>query len=135
MSNDWFRFKKFLVNQDKCAMKVGTDAILLGSWCDLDKCNEVLDVGTGTGIVALMCAQRSVAKIIGIDIDPSAAIQARENFVGSLWSDRLTLIERDIRDHTIGKREFNLIVCNPPYFKSSLLSKDSEEIQPDIAQV
>ena len=107
-------------------MKVGTDAVLLGAWCNLDKCDDILDVGTGTGIIALMCAQRSLAKIAGIEIDPSAASQARENFAGSIWWDRLTLIEGDIRTKNFGKKEFDFIVCNPPYFKESVLSRNSE---------
>ena len=69
MPNDWFRFRQFMIRQDRCAMKVGTDGVLLGSWCSAEGCRRILDAGTGTGFIALMCAQRSQAIITGIEID------------------------------------------------------------------
>ena len=124
MSNDWFRFEKFLVKQDRCAMKVGTDALLLGAWCNLHSCKRILDIGTGTGIIALMCAQRSKARISGVEIDPSAADQASENFSDSPWSKRLEIIQGDIRENLKMAKDYDLIVSNPPYFKDSLPGKN-----------
>lgn len=127
MPNDWFRFKKFMVRQDRCAMKVGTDGVLLGAWCDVSESRSVLDAGTGTGIIALMCAQRSRAGIVGLEIDPGAASQAGENFARSPWGDRLKIINGDIRDTSLlSADKFELIVCNPPYFKNSRLSHQNE---------
>jgi len=127
MANDWFRFREFLVEQDQCAMKVGTDSILLGAWCGIENCSNILDIGTGTGIIALMCAQRSSASVFGIEIDQKAAEQSKRNFAQSPWPDRLTLINGDIRDSTaLPLQKFDLLVCNPPYFADSLLSRDKD---------
>lgn len=126
MSNDWFRFRKFLIKQDRCGMKVGTDAVLIGAWCDLNSCKRILDIGTGTGIIALMCAQRSNAMITGVEIDSLAAGQASENFQDSPWSERLKIVQGDIRDNMTGMNDFDMIISNPPYFKDSLQSKDPE---------
>ena len=79
MPNPFFKFKKFVVYHDKCAMKVGTDAVLLGAWADVAQAKNVLDIGTGTGVIALMAAQRCEADILAIDIDPDAVEQARQN--------------------------------------------------------
>src|SRR6476620_9015886 len=84
-----FRFKNFTVHQEKCAMKVGTDSVLLGSWLDPANAKEILDIGTGSGIIALMIAQKSIADIDAIDIDYNAFLQARENFLISPWFFRL----------------------------------------------
>ena len=77
MANPYFRFKKFTVYHDKCAMKVGTDAVLLGAWADTSFCKNILDIGTGTGIIALMLAQRSQATVEAIDIDKRHAYRPR----------------------------------------------------------
>ena len=86
-----FRFKEFTINQDKTAMKVGTDAVLLGAWCSLETCPDtILDVGSGTGLISLMMAQRSDAETIdAVEIDPDAYEQNVANFEKSGWSDRL----------------------------------------------
>jgi tRNA1Val (adenine37-N6)-methyltransferase len=126
MANTSFAFKQFSINQDRCAMKVGTDGVLIGAWVKTDNVNSILDVGTGTGLIALMMAQKSVAHIDAIDIDAVACEQARENVADSPWPDRVTIIQSSLQDYarTSGKK-YDLIVSNPPYFVAS--SKASEE--------
>ena len=91
MSNLPFKFKQFTIQQDSCAMKIGTDGVLLGAWASIDNQPfSILDIGTGTGVVALMIAQRSSAEVIDtLEIDDAAYEQSTENFENSLWSDRL----------------------------------------------
>ena len=91
MSNIWFRFKQFKVEQDKCAMKIGTDSILLGAWTNCSEAKTVLDIGTGTGVLALMLAQKSDAEIFAIDIDEQSVIQAKQNVNNSPWHNRIHL--------------------------------------------
>ncbi len=119
-----FRFKKFEIAQDLTAMKVGTDGVLLGAWARvLGSEQNILDIGTGTGLIALMMAQRSVAQnIVAVEIDEQSARQAAENMRGSQWSSRLSLVESAIQDYQSPQR-FDLILSNPPYFIDSLLSK------------
>lgn len=124
MSNDWFQFKKFTVHQDSCAMKVGTDGVLLGAWFSLESGQSVLDIGTGTGLVAIMAAQRGAGKITAVEIDESAAVQAQSNAQASPWADRITVLTSDISDFKSDSR-FDRIVCNPPYFRDSLRCPDS----------
>ena len=78
MANDFFQFKQFIIHQDKCAMKVGTDGVLIGAWANAYEAKYILDIGTGSGLIALMLAQRTNANIFGIEIDENAAIQASE---------------------------------------------------------
>ena len=121
-----FRFKRFSVCQQGCAMKVGTDGVLLGAWCALEASQRrVLDIGTGTGVIALMAAQRSAeARITAVDIDGECARRAAGNFAASPWGDRLEAVQADIRDFASG-HTFDHIITNPPYFSSSLLPPDS----------
>ena len=84
MPNPYFRFKQFTVFHDKCAMKVGIDGVLLGAWTDVTNAESILDVGTGSGLIALMLAQRSEATVTAIDIDADAVIQANENIENSV---------------------------------------------------
>lgn len=124
MSNSFFRFKQFVIYQDRCAMKVGTDGVLLGAWCDVSSARSVLDVGTGTGVVSLMIAQRSTARVTAIEIDADAAGQARENVFGSPWKDRVEVINADFKSFS-PSGIFDVIVSNPPYFANSLLPPDA----------
>lgn len=113
---DGFRFKQFYVRQDRCAMKVGTDGVLLGCLC-AGPAATILDLGCGTGLIALMLAQRfPEARIVGIDIDPEAAAQAADNFAASPWADRLEAVCADVRSYD---GQFNLIVSNPPFYEHS----------------
>ncbi|MGL4852948.1 MAG: tRNA1(Val) (adenine(37)-N6)-methyltransferase [Phocaeicola sp.] len=123
MSNSFFRFKQFAVHQDKCAMKVGTDGVLLGAWADVNNCRSALDVGTGTGLVALMLAQRNpVLEIVAVDIDEAATEQALENVYRSPWKERISVRQVDFSCYNSPSLRFDLIVSNPPYFKDSLKS-------------
>lgn len=120
MSNTSFAFKQFTVNHDKCAMKVGTDGVLLGAWAPATKAKQILDVGTGTGLIALQMAQRNhYAMVTAIEIDASAATQAKENVDSSPWADRINVICSDFRDFQ-SEIKFDLIVSNPPYFMDAL---------------
>ena len=123
MSNSWFRFKRFLVNQEDCAMKVGTDGVLLGAWADIRPGCHVLDVGTGTGIIALMATQRGAGHVTAIEIDAIAAAQAARNAANSEWADRIEVVSADVADYVTGAK-FDRILSNPPYFRDSLRSPD-----------
>ena len=125
MSTDFFAFKQFTVYHDRCAMKVGTDAVLLGAWADVSQAQRVLDIGTGTGIIALMLAQRSEAEITAVDLDESAFIQAKENVHQSPWDERIEVIHQDIR-HFFVDKPFDCIISNPPYFVDNLKSPDRQ---------
>ena len=102
-------------------MKVGTDGVLLGAWTKVDTAKRILDIGTGTGLVALMLAQRSSAHIIALEIDPLAARQAEENIMESPWQERMEVICLDFNVYT-SKEKFDVIVSNPPFFIDSLTS-------------
>lgn len=124
MHAPYFQFKQFAIRHDRCAMKVGTDGVLLGAWADADGATDILDVGTGSGLIALMMAQRfPEARIVGIEIDPDAAAQAAENVAASPWTDRIEIVNADFNDYSPARR-FQHIVCNPPYFIGSLLNPD-----------
>ena len=121
MSNPYFQFKQFTVWQDRCAMKVGTDGVLLGAWTPVECASKILDIGTGTGLVALMLAQRSLpdASIVALEIDEAAAVQAKENAERSLWKDRIEVVNADFTMYRPSMK-FDVIVSNPPYFVDSL---------------
>ena len=118
MASPSFRFKHFEVYHDQCAMKVGTDGVLLGSWVDVQASRRVLDVGAGSGLIALIIAQRSKAQIVGVEINASAYQQASANFNRSPWSSRMLMKHADFKDAYF--ESFDLIVSNPPYFRQSL---------------
>lgn len=129
MSNSYFQFKRFIVRQDKCAMKVGTDGVLLGALADVENTDRILDVGTGTGLIALMLAQRTQenvkAKITALEIDEDAAGQAAENIADSPWKEKMEVVRGDFRTFATEER-FDLIVSNPPYFIDSLKCPDKK---------
>ena len=125
MSNSFFHFKQFSVHHDKCGMKVGTDGVLLGAWPSLainHKNINVLDIGTGTGLVALMLAQRfDNVDIDAVEIDSDAYDQAIDNFAISPWKNRLNAIHSDFNIFSKNcDKKYDLIVSNPPYFEASL---------------
>jgi tRNA1Val (adenine37-N6)-methyltransferase len=127
MSNDYFKFQQFTIHQDRAAMKVGIDSVLLGSWVAVDGSEKnVLDIGTGTGLLALMMAQRiAAATVVACDVDENACRQAAENISSSKWSDRISVINIDVKAYRPNIDGFDLIICNPPYFEKSLKSHDS----------
>ncbi len=111
-----FRFKKFNIIQAKSAMKVGTDGVLLGSWVSYKNPTEILDIGTGTGLIALMLAQRnSKANITAIEIDEISSIEAHQNISNSNWNERISIINTSLQDFKT-EIKFDLIVSNPPFF-------------------
>lgn len=120
-----FRFKQFTVCDERSAMKIGTDGVLLGAWADIEGDSRILDVGTGTGLIALMLAQRNAsAEIVGVDISHEAIEEARNNFLNSPWAKRLSVTEGDVCSFESNEK-FDHIVSNPPYFVDSLHSPDS----------
>lgn len=122
MSNSYFQFKQFRIEQDRCAMKVSTDACIQGAWTPISSaCRSVLDVGAGTGLLSLMLAQRnSSIAVDAIELDEGAATQAQENFRQSPWSNRLKIFQQDAREWD-APSIYDLIICNPPFFSKSLL--------------
>ncbi len=123
MPNDSFEFKKFKIRQDKCAMKVGTDAVLLGAWVIPNGSASILDIGTGTGIIALMLAQKSKATIVAIDIDKDSTEQAKLNVAESSYASQIQVEHISFQDLCSGStQKFDLIVSNPPFFVDSLKS-------------
>ncbi|MCX6301216.1 MAG: methyltransferase [Bacteroidia bacterium] len=124
MSSNYFSFKQFTVYQDKCSFKVGTDGVLLGAYADLSGVRTVLDIGTGTGLIALMIAQRSETEITAIEPDISSSMQTRQNIENSKWSKRINIRNTDLQNYDPGTLKFDLIVTNPPYFTDSLRNPD-----------
>lgn len=126
MSNPYFKFKQFTVWHDKCAMKVGTDGVLLGAWAPVDRVKQILDVGTGTGLISLQLAQRKPdACITAIEIDEAAAQQADENVARSAWNNRIKVVCCDFANFQ-AENKFELIVSNPPYFVDALKCPDDQ---------
>lgn len=121
MPNTWFRFKQFTVHQDRCAMKVGTDGVLLGAWANTAAAKTIFDFGTGTGLISLMLAQRTSAKVTGFEFDEDAADQANQNVRDSPWASRITVVHADIFNLIEPSEKADLIVCNPPFHASHVL--------------
>lgn len=127
MPNSYFQFKQFTVCQNDCAMKVGTDGVLLGAWANIGGAKRVLDIGAGTGLLSLMVAQRSSAQILGIEIDGLAARQATENVERSDWRDRIKIENVSLQEFVVRTKEkFDFIISNPPYFNGSLKAESKE---------
>jgi len=128
MSNEWFACKQFRVDQDQCAMKVSTDAMILGAWTPLDQANYVADLGCGTGILSLMLAQRSRARITAIELDEAAGFQAARNFANSPWPHLFECVVADAHHHAkLLEGQFDLVICNPPFFEGHVLSNDGRK--------
>jgi len=125
--NTFFQFKQFRVVQEKAAMKVGIDGVLLGAWANTTNCSKILDVGTGTGLIALMLAQRSVAKMTAIEIEENAAVEAGDNVLLSPWKDRIKVRHISFQDFAEKNTDtFDLIVSNPPYFSNASKAATTE---------
>ena len=120
MANQYFKFKKFIINQNNCAMKVGTDGVLIGAWSDCKNATKILDIGTGTGLISLMMAQRSNAVIDSVEIDKNSFFQAKENILNSNWKNRINIFNISFQNFKKNKSNiYDLIVTNPPYFINS----------------
>jgi tRNA1Val (adenine37-N6)-methyltransferase len=125
--NEPFRFKQFTVEQDRCAMKIGTDGVLLGAWTSLDhNPASILDIGSGTGVIALQLAQRSSANSIdAIELDPDAFEQCTDNFEASPWKDRLFCYHASVQEFTAEMDlKYDLVVSNPPFYTDNYKSED-----------
>lgn len=125
-----FKFKQFVVNQDRCAMKIGTDAVLLGAWTPIiNNPYSILDIGTGTGVLALMLAQRSTAEQIdAIEIDDAAFEQATDNFEASPWNDRLYCFHAGLDEFMDEPEdEYDLIISNPPFYTEDYIPMSRDD--------
>lgn len=130
--NRRFRFKQFEVDDSGAAMKVGTDAVLLGCLANSPAPQHILDIGTGSGVIAMQLAQRfTTAHIVAVDIDPEAAAQAHINFENTFWRTRLQAVEADFLSWPTAPI-FDLLVCNPPFYPSSYPIADQKR---EIARV
>lgn len=124
-----FYFKKFEVKHDKCAMKIGTDGVLLGAWVDLIEKNKVLDVGVGSGLIALMIAQRAnYSQVRGLELDSSAASQAKDNCCKSSYHNQLIIDNVGLKEFQSDEK-FDLVVSNPPFFMNSLKTPEEQRTQ------
>ena len=123
LRRDGFTFKQFFVAHDRCAMKVGTDGILLGAWSPVSRAKRILDIGTGSGLVSLMLAQRTADDVVidAIELDEQAATQAQENAQASPWASRLLVQQADVIEWSpVQTLRYDLIVSNPPYFEQGV---------------
>lgn len=124
-----FKFKQFIINQSRCAMKIGTDAVLLGAWTSLDSDpRSILDIGAGTGVLALMLAQRSAAELIdAIEIDDAAYEQCVDNFEASPWGDRLFCYHATLEEFVAEiDDQYDLIISNPPFYSNTYKSNNAQ---------
>jgi tRNA1Val (adenine37-N6)-methyltransferase len=122
-----FRFKKFSVNDSQSTMKVGTDAVLLGSWMPVpENCQTILEIGSGCGVISLMLAQTTKAHITGIDIDEKSVEEAQKNLEHFYWKEQVQFIHGSVQDFAQKTtQKFEVIVSNPPFFENSLKSPDA----------
>lgn len=138
MSN--FKFKHFSVKQASSAMKVGTDAMVLGALVHKQNVGSILDIGSGTGVIGLMLAQKfHNAQVLGVELDKEAAAECKDNFNNSPWSDRMEIIHGNVKDLNFEKA-FDLIISNPPFFQNALpntddratLARHVSDLTPDV---
>lgn len=121
MPKAYFRFKQFRVFHDRCAMKVGTDGVVLGAWVNLDKVQRILDIGCGSGLIALMLAQRCQTHIDAVEIDPDACQQARDNVQQSPWPQHIRVFHQSVQEYSLQtETQYDLLVSNPPFFVDAL---------------
>jgi tRNA1Val (adenine37-N6)-methyltransferase len=125
MGNPYFKFKQFTIRQDRCAMKVSTDACVFGAWLAAQRLpvTHTLDIGCGTGLLMAMLAQQWEGRFTGIDIDGEASLQATENLASTPWTDRLDVVAGDARSYPFSQ-SFDCIVSNPPFFERHWESDD-----------
>jgi len=126
---DVFRFKKFEIYQDKCSMKVNTDGVLLGAWSNINQSKNALDIGTGTGIIAMMLAQRNpFLKVTAVEIEIEAYLQAKNNMEQSIFGERLIAVHSSLQDYVnIAEIQFDLIISNPPFFTGGTFSSNENK--------
>ncbi|MFA9371615.1 MAG: tRNA1(Val) (adenine(37)-N6)-methyltransferase [Labilibaculum antarcticum] len=132
MANNYFEFKQFRIDQEGSAMKVGTDGVLLGAWADISKANRILDIGTGTGLIAMMLAQRtnSEAKIDAVEIESSSYQQAVNNFANCPWNSKINAFHLSFQNFCQSTTaRYDAIVSNPPYFLNGLKAKGESRTQ------
>src|SRR5258706_15748275 len=135
MSNSYFQFKQFAIHQDRCAMKVTTDACLFGAWAaskarerELTVQKRILDIGAGTGLLSLMIAQQCDVQVDAIEIDKAAAEQASENVNSSPWKEKIRVMQGDIKSIAKGPMScYDIVVCNPPFYENELTSPSHEK--------
>lgn len=126
MANNYFKFKQFTIHQEKAAFKITTDSVLLGAWADLERCRSLLDIGTGTGILALMAAQRTDAHIVALEPDQRSYMQAGLNFSASRWHHKITLLNNPVQEYFPGNEiVFDTVLTNPPFYTNSLSNPDT----------
>ena len=127
MANKYFQFKEFIIYQDQCGMKVGTDGVLLGAWANISDSDFILDIGTGTGMIAIMMAQRTSAKIDGVEIDQAAYRQASQNVSECKWKNRIKLYNQSFQEFSkLQKERYDQIITNPPYFVNALQAPEKK---------
>lgn len=127
MPNSYFRFKQFIIQHDRCAMKVTTDSCIFGAWAAREikkeeaKVKNVLDIGAGTALLSLMIAQRNEVEIDAVEIDEETSIQAKDNVEASSWKNRVAVFNKDILSFQPGKK-YDCIISNPPFYENELAS-------------
>lgn len=132
MANNYFQFKQFIVQQENCAMKICTDACIYGAYVARQiesrqvATKTILDIGTGTGLLSLMLAQKTKGRIDSIELDEAACLQAKQNFEASPWRDRLGIFNDDARLFNPGKK-YDCIISNPPFFEGGLRSGNDQK--------
>ncbi len=123
-----FYFKQFIIQQDRCTMKIGTDGVLLGAWANVSDVHRALDIGTGSGVIAIMLAQRTKnSQIDAVEVDEEAFAQACDNVLASPWGDRLRVFHAPVQEFaSTAEHQYELIVSNPPFFSGGTFSASQD---------